>query len=553
MKTFLTVVCCVLAAVMSLGAISALAGKVAGTQPEEPGVSYDENDHSFEKRSYVSLYVPGATAHFTALSGASGADLQAGVWKDLNGKTATLHGTRWKQDALGGLTYSMTYDQWAADKSTGSNYIDLGSLLPANDYTVEVLQVYTGLTNADGSPYVDSTNKYGVYSGDYACVELGPLKMTGFVSYSNLSTAGNGQNALRPSYVADKYWSQDNGKYWPQNRHYATRNTAVTLAMIHVRDNNAAGSIVKYNDSTLKMANGTDTTKGAIKFSLYENAGIKYSFNTATDITGVPVMYLSSYTNNFVDKNLPNTGNFYLMRNYPGTVYAIRVYPYALSKDELSRNHFADLVSFYRLNLSTYNTFFATLWNMEKMYYVFDDMTFDLGREQAQTELDKRIMEAYRISWDEYDIPLPEKLTLKVADSDPTADGYWTFNITNWVSDFEDKIPADSGNEVLVYTYVRLDDTQITPTYKNGQVSFGAAVNDNNFKSSLQYSITLGDVSSLGTVSADGKLKIQSPAAFGPCTNLQSAGIVVFVIDASGEYQMLRYESTYTITDTTQN
>ena len=83
---------------------------------------------------------------------------------------------------------------------------------------------------------------------------------------------------------------------------------------------------------------------------------------------------------------LPSRGSeFKLMRETPGTLYAIRVYDRVLTDAERAQNHFADVCNFYQLDLSDfYNTAILPEIYRQEVYDAMLDIDFSLTREKAK-------------------------------------------------------------------------------------------------------------------------------------------------------------------------
>lgn len=277
-----------------------------------------------EDTDYASLYVKeGLTLLYLAYEDDT-VDLAAGKWNaTFGGKAATLAGDGWRTTG-GGVGYDLTADAWAAISGMdGAKNCPIGieldmTDLPADNYTVEFVVKQTGLTNADGTAYInkDSGQKWGVHTRGYNPYAFGPLKAAGFICGSDKAAYPNAtSNALRWLYT-DK-------------ANYAAVGMAATL-----------GDKGMIQDApavyTLQMKNST-------VYTLYCNGSSPSTMSTDKVKAA-----------NGGKTVLPAEGDFHLMVGYPGTAYSVRVYNRVLSTAEMAQNHFADIAAYYQLDLTEY-------------------------------------------------------------------------------------------------------------------------------------------------------------------------------------------------------
>lgn len=329
-------------------------GVKAELQAFVDGAALSDYDALYDKTNMTVL--------LTAFRGGTTLDLQAGVWENTaSGADARLAGPRWEKKN-GGVGYSMTYAEWKADQSFGSNYIDLAANNPSDNYVVEILQTVEGITAPDGTRYTDTAGANGVYSGAYACYEIGYTKLTGFVSLSQ--TAGCSMT-LRCSYLKSGYWSKDNGGYWLGGSAASLADVSqylpVTLTLTGTKGTFSRSNSTLYKSTTATSAETSKTHKlsnvSGLDLSLAVNGAQKYAVNTVT--TGTVAINPESFRLSIIytryEKFLQTTyatgGEFRLMRNLPGTVYSVKVYTSAPSEAQKAQNHFADLCGYYGLDV----------------------------------------------------------------------------------------------------------------------------------------------------------------------------------------------------------
>jgi len=95
------------------------------------------------------------------------------------GTYGTLRGAEWKLNPTGGATIVKNYDAFMKDRSFGLYFG--AEMLPEEDYTMELVANPVGITNDDGTRYIDGVTMYGLhYDNGFG---IGPLRALQFVSY----------------------------------------------------------------------------------------------------------------------------------------------------------------------------------------------------------------------------------------------------------------------------------------------------------------------------------------------------------------------------------
>ncbi len=95
------------------------------------------------------------------------------------GSFAQLRGKGWTLSENGGFTITRTWETFNQDRTFGL-YLDQ-TLLPQGSYTVELVANPVGITNPDGTRYIDDHSTYGQnFDNGFA---IGPLRALQFVCY----------------------------------------------------------------------------------------------------------------------------------------------------------------------------------------------------------------------------------------------------------------------------------------------------------------------------------------------------------------------------------
>lgn len=289
-------------------------------------------------------------------------DLEAGTWHSKVGDaSATLGGASyWRESPDGrGIEYRMTKEEYLASCVDGVCPVDISfdpALLPQN-FTVETVAKFVGLTNEDGTRYEDpatSPNVWGIYTGNYSSFSFGPLKSMNFLCISHVGTAASLET--RWCYTP-KEWKDHNGGAYGVGmfRSFFVKEqdptVPATLAVICHHPNSETATI-----------------------QIYENNVSVYARSTTR--VGDP------------------EPEFHLFKGLAATVYAVRVYSRALSVKELSQNHMADLLSYYHLDTALLDLALSCV-DITDLAPAFDDLDFDMTREEAENAVNTRILNTW--------------------------------------------------------------------------------------------------------------------------------------------------------------
>ena len=161
---------------------------VYGTAGGAVAVWCDKNGVTFSAENPLGLYVDpsmlyvtdGMTMWLDAFDPeTTTVDLANGKWYDKVGGQlyATFKGgnTWWKMRQNGGVGSDMSKAQWDASyKEVGLSFD--ANVLPNSGFTVEVLLDARGPSNEDGTRYMDSAAKYGIYKPDVSAFDFGGLR-----------------------------------------------------------------------------------------------------------------------------------------------------------------------------------------------------------------------------------------------------------------------------------------------------------------------------------------------------------------------------------------
>ncbi len=95
---------------------------------------------------------------------------------------------------------------------------------------------------------------------------------------------------------------------------------------------------------------------------------------------------------------------FKVMRETPGTLYAIRVYDRVLSDDERAQNHFADVCAYYKLDLTNfYNTAILPVTFRQQVYDLMLSVDFSMERARVQEILTSAVF-SYLMGFDGFSV-----------------------------------------------------------------------------------------------------------------------------------------------------
>ena len=334
------VTCVVLAVALLFGALGAFSSIFHRDKIKE-GVQYPadhSNTEAYGRRSsdYAVLYdQEGLVACYVAYGSDSITEKgdNSLSWKNhvAGGKDATLYGANYWRRYNGGIGYTMSIDQWKADKEkVGCNVPYTLSVNESDEYTIETVLSYVGVTNADGSLYNAPSDQYpnGVMFMEKSSFRFGFLHSLGFVAQSSTQTNQNFSNRwfLSNSSVYDVYSVSSTHVQLGQD-YYPTANRGKISLMTVSRVRNDAEWV--FNSS--------------LSYGRYANESVlSGSFNI-----GMSSLLEQEESSDRAEK-------FSLFNGFPGTLYAIRYYDHEISQETRLRNFFVDLCGFYDVNVSNF-------------------------------------------------------------------------------------------------------------------------------------------------------------------------------------------------------
>ena len=263
------------------------------------------------------------------------------------GEMAAFRGTGWTRNAEGGFSITKSYDEYLKDRTFGL-YLPT-TLLPEESYTVEFVCNPVGISDVDENGeairYVDDHTNNGTYH-EYG-IGIGPLRGFQFACYR--PAGRDGRLERRWVYNAGGGLAQLNWTYKLQDKSWS---------------NLAYDEIVTY-----------------AVVGDFSDSGVRYSFYHNTDErVGSLVVDTGECKTNAEAGNM-----FQLMVGVAGTMYAVRVYDRVLTDDERARNHMADLICFYGLDVTAYDKLIDILCGFEGGFDGFLKIGFNLTKEEVET------------------------------------------------------------------------------------------------------------------------------------------------------------------------
>ncbi len=219
-------------------------------------------------------------------------------------------------------------------------------------------------------------------------------------------------------------------------------------------------------------------TLGVVNLSVYREEKI-YGTSVSVD-TGFGVFVGDRVVgHNISSFDALNTrgDSFKLMRETPGTLYAIRVYDRMLTDAERAQNHFADLCAYYKLDLTDfYNTAILPEVYRQEVYNAMLPLGFSMTQAQAQEALTTAIF-ASLVRFDGFSVrtegtgdELAAIFTVNNARIDALiAIGYKVFYggiIADADVDITDIVYDSKNEKVRVFFLFSNDDgTEVTPVF----------------------------------------------------------------------------------------
>lgn len=306
---------------------------------------------------YSTLYVTdGLLGLYTAYLGDSSLDLANGKWADISGKgnDATVNGT-WTAGTYGGFGYD------AATIDTNTNLTFPSTMLPTDEYTLEIVSAVRGVT-ADGDG-ATQTNAFNQYAG----ISLGRLR--GF------------------------FWCGPKGETGNYAERYMNGLTCfVTEAASAATDQwnkvgSAAATGIGWNNSMTGWRGDTSVVNVTIGLHSTETQYVytywKDAVNVTPSVTDYPCASVCGIT-----EGSAYQGQFVLFRGTPASAYAVRLYDDILAADEKAQNHFADVCAFYQLDMTGFDALSADAkQNLYNRFWLIslDAENYDSAKASAQT------------------------------------------------------------------------------------------------------------------------------------------------------------------------
>lgn len=275
-------------------------------------------------------------------------------------ESATLKGSAWTLNENGGFTIVRTLADYQADATFGL-YLP-GAALPEGSYTTELVFNPTGIStvNDEGElvRYLDDHSPTGQWN-EYGIV-LGPLRCMHAVAERPVGK--DGQFERRWVYRASGGLQDANWKYLWSDQMWGNSTEGVTVGF-------------------------EDIETLVFEHAYSEGSGSYYRILCNEMVHRTASFDKSKYI------SPAETGNmFQLMVGMPGTMYAVRVYDRVLSGAERNRNHAADIIYYYGLNTALLDSFLSKMDDDSDIFAAFGDMTFDMEKEEAQAEFDRRVV-----------------------------------------------------------------------------------------------------------------------------------------------------------------
>lgn len=336
---WLRTVAVILASVTVLGAL----GSLIAFRPERPDSGEIKSDNAtvtpgygYRAQDYASLYAQdGLRACYLAYSGCRDSitisDVDEALWHNQvpGGDPAVfVGGNRYWQPMRGGFGYNMTEAEWNADRNNVGLTIpyDL-SETATQDYGVECVISYLGVTAPDGTPFVSSA-KNGLYSTEKSAFRFDLLCATSFVA----------QHETKTDVSLANRWMLTNQAY--KDHYYVEGEQMLKVAKENM-------PYQRLNQVVL-MYQFRDWLEGAymLDHKVYYESKNKQIYRASKVVYGqdLDALRACAYTD--------AAPRFSLFNGFPGVLYAVRYYDRSLSDRELTQNYFVDLLGFYGVKVS---------------------------------------------------------------------------------------------------------------------------------------------------------------------------------------------------------
>ena len=368
------VLCIVLACAAVLGAVSGLAS--LGKEKPSTGVVYPEEwieeVEKYGQRSsdYARLYdQKGLVACYVAYGAdsvkekATDTGEKAYSWKNYatNGKDALLYGSGYWRRMDGGIGYTMTADQWAADKN------NVGCDIPfyldyANEslFDVECVMTFTGVTDSSGNLYNAPTVTYpnGMSNMRKSAFRFGLLHTLTFVASSSSNANQTfGNRWFMSNYSPYEYYQletirNNESTDLPEDQRVKIYGTALNGSALDAFPSQNRGKI-----ALLNVSRTTTNYNGDVVFTSQLCYGrFKSGEGVVTGTIGQ-----SAVLNAQAHTSQDTAGKFSLFNGMPGTLYSVRYYDRNIDMDTRNRNFFVDLCGFYDVNVASFFSLSATV------------------------------------------------------------------------------------------------------------------------------------------------------------------------------------------------
>ena len=296
---------------------------------------------------YASLYVKsGLVGLYTAFTGDPSLDLVNGIWENkIDGAygDATFRGATYWTRMGKGVGYSFTMSQYSLDKkNVGLSLPESFASLP--NFTVETFATAVGITNEDGSRYVNVYTEaytdeqgntvpvsgaiYGYYITGNSTFRFELLCSVFFNSLYKNGTNYNRADSLGQRWFICNYGYNGN----PSGDKGVTINSS-DQTWRNVGDPFVPTALVMQTTRSVNEA-------GDITYAIaYNNQAVGSSMSTTVTA--------ANHAKYLKQSNTDSAGRFSLFNGLPGIVYAIRVYNDLLTADEKAQNRLVDLMYYH--------------------------------------------------------------------------------------------------------------------------------------------------------------------------------------------------------------
>ncbi len=425
-----------------------------------------------EKQDYNSLYVQsGLVGLYTAFKGDTSVNPWDGTWANAvnsgYGAAALKSSSLWRKGFVG-VGYAMDYAEWENVIYKGKR--NVGLELPStfdllNDFTVETFASLDGLTNEDGTRWLDDEavtgHPYGVYTEHYSAFRFGLLQSLGFVSLHTV-------DGLSPTDPDNN--TSINLRWHLFNRGYGSDLTENGVA-IGAEIGAEHGWRNMSKDATVPVPGVMQITKvttpgvGDVTYSIYYNDS-----ETAEKSYAASAADYNTWKNVSYNEEQERASRFSLFNGFPATVYAVRVYDRELSMAEKLQNSFVDKAAFYGLDVSGFAGLDPAVKTRIYEMFASIDTTMDIERvtaiyKFAATKDPKNLAESM-ITFDRY-LPITDSAYGYRVLFEVNKESYNLFTLNGYRVSFG-ALVAPGG------VYNSIED--LTVTYANGVVSSSAAI-----------------------------------------------------------------------------